>query len=295
ASLRAAPPVAVGWESAAEAQGLSGPAVGLLFPDQSSKGLRMLKGLQELPQARRLRESAREVLGFDPLDGPGFQGFYELLRGPEGWLEHSQYCQPAMYVTQLAAVEKLKAQRPGALRRCQAVAGLSLGAYAALSFAGVWDFEVGLRAVQLRGEAMQAAAEVSPQRMLSVAGLGRESLEALCAESSREEGGQVCQVAQHLFADGFICGGAAVCIERLLQRARATEGCKQVALLRPPAAFHTPLMQPAKERLLELLSGLEDLMRPPRLAVYMGRQGSQGLQKLSPGSPPSEIIQMLAD
>jgi hypothetical protein len=41
--------------------------------------------LQELPEARRLREASRQLLGFDPLEGPGVLGFYELLRGPEGW------------------------------------------------------------------------------------------------------------------------------------------------------------------------------------------------------------------
>ena len=78
----------------------------LLFPDQNSKSLKMLKGLQapvaiasrlaawlcavscslleEFAGARRLRETARVLLDFDPLEGPGFQGFYELLRGPEG-------------------------------------------------------------------------------------------------------------------------------------------------------------------------------------------------------------------
>eukprot|EP00931_Biecheleriopsis_adriatica_P092944 TRINITY_DN66700_c0_g1_i1.p1 TRINITY_DN66700_c0_g1~~TRINITY_DN66700_c0_g1_i1.p1 ORF type:complete len:452 (+),score=114.72 TRINITY_DN66700_c0_g1_i1:56-1357(+) len=237
--------------------------VGLLFPDQGSKSLRMLKGLQEFPEARRLREASRDILGYDPLEGPGFQGFYELLRGNHGWLEHTQYCQPAMYVTQVAAIEKLRAKRPGALQRCQAVAGLSLGDYAALTFSGVWDFETGLRAVQMRGEVMEAAA--SQQAMLSVAGLKQEHVEALCAECRKEHDG-VCQIAQHLFLDGFVCAGSASCIQRLLHRARVAEGCKQVLLLDTTGAFHTSLMEPAREQLLELLKSFETVMRPPKVA-----------------------------
>eukprot|EP00435_Cladocopium_sp_Y103_P065812 s118_g27.t2 len=213
---------------AAADMGASRP-VALLFPDQNSKSLKMLKGLQELPEARRLREASRQLLGFDPLEGPGVLGFYELLRGPEGWLEHTQFCQPVMYLTQLAAVEKLRDKRPGALERCKAVAGLSLGDYAALTYAGVWDFETGLRAVQLRAEVMEAAIAAVPQAALAVAGLPEELLQQLC-EQCREGSSEdsVCGIAQRLFPQGFVCSGSLAAMERLLERARRSQGCKQV-------------------------------------------------------------------
>ncbi|CAE7559573.1 MCAT [Symbiodinium natans] len=259
----------------------------LLFPDQNSKSLKMLRGLQEFPGARRLRETARALLDFDPLEGPGFQGFYELLRGPEGWLEHTQYCQPVMYVTQLAAVEKLRDKRPAALERCKAVAGLSLGDFAALTFAGVWDFETGLRAVQLRGELMEAAMLDIPQTALAVAGLSQETVESLCSEC--RESGEVCDISQRLFADGFLCAGSEAAVERLLQRARSTKGCKQVQQVKLAGACHTPMMQEARTQLFEFLQSLAESLRPPRLDVYLSC-GS----KVKAGSSP-DWATLLAD
>jgi len=305
----------------------------LLFPDANSKSLKMLRGLQELPGARRLREAARAVLEFDPLEGPGFQGFYELLRGPEGWLEHTQYCQPVMYITQLAAVEKLRDKRPAALERCKAVAGLSLGDFAALTFAGVWDFETGLRAVQLRGELMEAAMLERPQAALAVAGLNQdfgphvsitraakvcqEIVEGLCIECRKHLGktwqimaglgklcedadcfldmpnllrtGEVCDISQRLFADGFLCAGSDAAVERLLQRARSTRGCKQVQPVKLAGACHTPMMAEARMQMFDFLQSFAGSLHPPRIDVYL----SCGT-KVAAGSSPNWAA-LLAD
>lgn len=259
----------------------------LLFPDQNSKSLKMLRGLQELPGARRLREAARAVLDFDPLEGPGFQGFYELLRGPEGWLEHTQYCQPVMYITQLAAVEKLRDKRPAALERCKAVAGLSLGDFAALTFAGVWDFETGLRAVQLRGELMEAAMLESPQAALAVAGLSQETVEGLCVDCRKT--GEVCEISQRLFADGFLCAGSDAAVERLLQRARSSRGCKQVQPVKLAGACHTSMMAEARMQMFDFLQSFAGNLQPPRIDVYL----SCGT-KVAAGSSP-DWAALLAD
>ncbi|CAK8990393.1 unnamed protein product [Durusdinium trenchii] len=261
--------------------------VALLFPDQNSKSLKMLKGLQELPEARRFRETARELLGFDPLDGPGVLGFYELLRGPEGWLEHTQFCQPVMYVAQVAAVEKLRDKRPGALQRCKAVAGLSLGDYAALTFAGVWDFQTGLRATQLRGELMEAAIATIPQAAVAVAGLTEERISQLC-EECRES--SICEIAQRLFPQGYVCSGSLEAIERLMDRARRSQGCKQVQLLKLAGACHTRLMASAREELFEFLQSFKSHMRPPRIDVYL----SCGT-KVPAGSSIDSLPELLAD
>ncbi|CAJ1384882.1 unnamed protein product [Effrenium voratum] len=274
--------IKISFKSKAEASRI----VALLFPDQSSRSLKMLKGLQELPGARRLREQSRALLGWDPLEGPQLLNVYELLRGPEGWLEHTQFCQPAMYVVQVAAVEKLRDKRPGALERCRAVAGLSLGDYAALTLAEVWDFEMGLRAVQLRGELMEAAIAEQPQAALAVAGLSEEHLGRLC-EDCRES--EVCGVAQRLFPEGFLCAGHDTAVARLLERARRAEGCKQVQMLKLAGACHTQLMEAASEQLLELLQSFEGSMKPPRLDLYL----SCG-KKVAAGSSPSCLPRLLA-
>ena len=87
-----------------------------------------------------------------------------------------------MYLAQVACVEKLRDKRPFALQRCRGAAGLSLGDFAALTFAEVWDFETGLRAAQWRGELMETLSE--QQKALAVAGLSEEKLQQLC-ESAR--------------------------------------------------------------------------------------------------------------
>merc|ERR1711879_744193 len=118
-------------------------------------------------------------------------------------------------------------------------------------------------------------------------GLSQEKLAILCAESAL---GEVCQVSQRLFADGFLVGGSAEAVERLVQRARAEEGCKQVLRLKPAGAFNTKLMETAQEKLLDFLQGLQPSMQPPRLDVYM----SCG-KKVSAGTASSELIKLLAN
>merc|ERR1719436_2227442 len=98
------------------------------------------------------------------------------LEGDEETLAQTKYCQPAMYIAGLAALEQLKLDAPEKVSRCQAVAGLSLGEYTALAAAGVFDFETGLRLVKARAEAMEheTTKQGAPkQAMLSVAGLDK--------------------------------------------------------------------------------------------------------------------------
>eukprot|EP00415_Alexandrium_ostenfeldii_P002408 UN2408 len=118
---------------------------------------------------------AKGILGYDLLD--------LCLKGPEAKLEETRYCQPVIFVAGLAGLEKLRGEQEDTVNRASAMAGLSLGEYTALCAAGVMTFEDGLRLVQLRGAAMQEAAEIGEQLMLSVAGLDEDKLEALCKEA----------------------------------------------------------------------------------------------------------------
>merc|ERR1712232_1340094 len=119
---------------------------------------------------------AEGVLGYDLLQ--------VCLDGPDTKLEETRFCQPAMFVAGLAGIEKLRAEREEASSRFEATAGLSLGEYTALCAAGVFTFEDGLKLVQLRGQAMQEAAAMSKQAMLSVAGLDKPKLAELCAKAA---------------------------------------------------------------------------------------------------------------
>lgn len=159
-----------------------------------------------------------------------------------------------------------------------------------MTAAGVFDFETGLRIVKIRAEAMQEAAEASAQSMVSVAGLPQDTLAALCDECSRSEGG-VCQIANFLFPNGYACAGNTRPIERLQARALETQGCLQAKVLKTSGAFHTSLMQSAKDKLVSALREVEKDMKPPQCDVYMNVTG----RKISPGTNTSEIVAMLGE
>ncbi|CAE7879702.1 MCAT [Symbiodinium sp. KB8] len=168
--------------------------------------------------------------------------------------------------------------------------GLSLGEYTALTAAGTFDFETGLRLVKLRAEAMQEATEQGPQAMASVAGLERKRLEALCRECVQSET-DTCQVANELFPNGFSCAGTKSAIERLVELAPEKAGCLQAKLLKTSGAFHTRLMEPARAKLLEALLAAEPKMKPPKCDLYANLTGA----RLPAGTPVKEIITTLAD
>src|SRR5271168_4964682 len=109
---------------------------------------------ESLPAARRLFDRAEAVLGYDLAK--------LCFEGPAEDLDSTVYSQPALFVVSLAAVERLRGEVADIVRECQAAAGLSLGEYTALVFAGVIEFEAGLRLVQERGAAMQDASDATP-------------------------------------------------------------------------------------------------------------------------------------
>jgi len=168
------------------------------------------------------------------------------------------------------------------------MAGLSLGEYTALCAAGVFTFEDGLRLVKLRGEAMQEAATASKQGMLSVAGLDRATLEALCKEAAKSEEGGVCQLANALFPKGFACAGSEKAVNKLMELALA-KGALQAKLLKTSGAFHTSLMKPAQEKLEKALQDLLPNMNPPSCTVYMNVTG----EPLEAGTDPKKIVELL--
>merc|ERR1712061_123759 len=103
--------------------------IALLFPGQGSQYVGMMDDVKDLPEVAKMLQKAKDILGYDLLQ--------VCLNGPEDKLQDTIYCQPAMYVAGLAAVEKLRVENPEAARRPQAVTGLSLGEYTALTVAGV--------------------------------------------------------------------------------------------------------------------------------------------------------------
>lgn len=108
----------------------------ILFPGQGTQYVGMSQNLLKFPKARDLFELSNYVLGYDLLK--------LCLEGPKDQLDQTKYCQPAVMVCSLAAIERLKEERPKAIEECVATAGFSLGEITALVFAGALGFERGI-------------------------------------------------------------------------------------------------------------------------------------------------------
>mmetsp|Transcript_90258 Transcript_90258/g.142603 ORF Transcript_90258/g.142603 Transcript_90258/m.142603 type:complete len:539 (+) Transcript_90258:60-1676(+) len=274
-------PSAIAKQAVAGSGVVSPLPIGLLFPGQGSQYFKMMMSVKDLPAVKDMCAKAKTILGFDVLD--------ICLNGPESKLQESKYCQPAMFVAGLAAVEKLRGENPDAVKRCQAVAGMYEGEYTALCVAGVFSFEEGLKLCKLRGEAMDEANAMSRQAILSVAGLGKEKLSALCEEAAAKEGaGAVCVIANELFPKGFSCAGTENAIIALKDLADKG-GAIQAKVLANFGGFHSSLMIPAAKKVDAALDAALSNMSPPTMTVYLNATG-QGLQA---GTSPKQIVSIL--
>jgi [acyl-carrier-protein] S-malonyltransferase len=225
-----------------------------LFPGQGAQTVGMGATLAaSLPAARALFDRAADILGYDLLA--------LCTDGPEEKLNSTVYSQPALYVCSLAALEQLKQDNPDAVANCVVTAGLSLGEYTALAFAGSLDFDSGLKLVAERGRAMQDASDAIPSGMVSLLGLDRDKIAELC-EQARE--GEVLQIANMLCPGNIVVSGSKAACARVAALAEGA-GAMKVIPLAVAGAFHTPIMQPAVERLTAALAKVE--LKKPRVPV----------------------------
>ncbi len=229
-------------------------SVGLVFPGQGAQSVGMGRWLVDShATAKRVYDVAREVLGYDLLG--------LCLNGPSDQLDATEFSQPALFVCSMAAAEVWKEQQPDLVPRVKAAAGLSLGEYSAICYAGGLGFEDGLKLVQKRGQAMQLAADVVSSGMASVIGIDLDSLTNLCNHLRAE--GEVLQPANILCPGNIAVSGHLTAIERLIQAAPAA-GASKVIPLAVAGAFHTSLMQPAAQSLASALAAvpIRDLTIP---------------------------------
>jgi [acyl-carrier-protein] S-malonyltransferase len=209
---------------------------------------------RELPSVRTLFERAAEILGID------LRRLF--IEGPAEELEATDISQPAIFVASLAALESLKVSHSDQVAACQGAAGLSLGEYTALVFAGVMDFEAGLRVVRRRGQAMQAAARATPSGMISVLGLEEPAVDELCRRVA--PAGRLWK-ANLLGPGHIVVSGEAAALNQAA--AVATElGAMKVLPLAVAGAFHCELMKPADDQLAEVLAQIP--LASPRMPVY---------------------------
>ena len=168
------------------------------------------------------------------------------FEGPEGHLNRTDIAQAAIYTTSVACYQALGGDE------VTAAAGLSLGEFTALHLAGAFDFESGLELVRLRGQAMQEAADASDGSMVALIGADEVQATELC-DRAREDG--ILVPANFNCPGQIVISGLADACDRAV--AVADEMGLRATALTVAGAFHSPLMQPAADRLAKALDDVD--------------------------------------
>ena len=226
----------------------------ILCPGQGAQTVGMGRDFYgSSPMAKSVLDVAANVLGFDVRA--------VMFDGPEQRLNQTDVSQPAIFACSVAsyrAGEEAGLIDPSTVT---AYAGLSLGEYTALHLGGVFTFEDGLRLVKARGAYMQAAAEAVPSGMVAVLGADAAAIDQLCADAA---GGEPLMPANYNAPGQIVVSGSKAACERALKTAEAA-GFKATAL-KVAGAFHSPLMQPAADRMVAELDAAT--FSDPRTTVY---------------------------
>ena len=217
--------------------------IAFLFPGQGSQYPGMGKQLVEnFPLARQTYEEASDAIGFD-MAALCFDGSEDDLR-------LTANTQPAILTTSIAALRILE-QETGLVPGC--AAGHSLGEFSALVAVGALKFSDAVRTVRQRGTFMQDAVPVGVGAMAAVMGVEREPLEQICLKAAE---GEIVAPANFNSPGQIVIAGHAAAVERAIVLAKE-QGAKRALLLPVSAPFHSALMQPAAERLEDVLAPLE--------------------------------------
>jgi [acyl-carrier-protein] S-malonyltransferase len=216
-----------------------------LFPGQGSQKVGMGKDLADA------FASARDV--FEEVDDALSQKLSRLMReGPEADLTLTENAQPAIMALSLAIVRVLeKDMGLDVARHAHLVAGHSLGEYSALAASGAFTLSDAARLLKTRGQAMQSAVPVGEGGMTALIGADIEQAEAVAREAA--EAGGVCVVANDNAPGQVVISGTMDALARAGDIAKA-KGIKRVLPLAVSAPFHSPLMQPAADRMAEELA-----------------------------------------
>jgi [acyl-carrier-protein] S-malonyltransferase len=205
-----------------------------VFPGQGSQFPGMGKEQYGLSVfAKKLFEHANDILGFRISD--------IMFSGSEEDLKKTNVTQPAVFLHSVIAFKGIEGVKP------EMVAGHSLGEFSALVANGVLSFEDGLQLVAIRANAMQKACEQNPSTMAAVLGLPDETVESIC-KAVQEETGEVVVAANYNCPGQLVISGSFKGVEVACERLKAA-GAKRALLLPVGGAFHSPLMEPAREEL----------------------------------------------
>lgn len=222
-----------------------------VFPGQGAQFVGMGKDLYDNnPLAKELFEKANDILGFRITD--------IMFSGTDEELKQTKVTQPAVFLHSV-----ISALYMGEDVAPDMVAGHSLGEFSALVAAGALNFEDGLKLVYARAMAMQKACETAPSTMAAIVGLDDATIENVCAEINTEN--NVVVPANYNCPGQLVISGNVEAVKAACEKLKAA-GAKRALLLPVGGAFHSPLMQPAKD---ELQAAIEaTTFNTPKCAVY---------------------------
>ncbi len=236
-----------------------------VFPGQGSQFVGMGKDLYESnPLAKELFDKADAILGFKITD--------TMFAGTDDELKQTKVTQPAVFLHSV-----INALCLGDAFAPAMVAGHSLGEFSALVAAGALTFEDGLKLVAARAQAMQKACELAPSTMAAIIALPDETVEKVCAGISKE--GNIVVPANYNCPGQLVISGNIEAVNEACEQLKAA-GAKRALPLKVSGAFHSPLMQPAKEELQASIEATE--FHTPKFPVY------QNVDAL-PHTDPEEI------
>ena len=220
-----------------------------VFPGQGSQFPGMGKDLYENnSEAKAMFDKANEILGFDIAD--------IMFNGTEEDLKQTKVTQPAVFLYSVALAKSM-----GEDFNPDMTAGHSLGEFSALVAAGALSFEEGLKLVAARASAMQKACEITPSTMAAVLKLSDETVEEICAEV--KEG--IVVAANYNCPGQVVISGEEAAIDAACQKLLEA-GAKRALKLKVGGAFHSPLMEPAREELAAAIEKAE--FKTPKCPIY---------------------------
>ena len=227
-----------------------------VFPGQGAQFVGMGKDLYDNnPLAKELFEKANEILGYRITD--------IMFAGTDDELKQTKVTQPAVFLHSV-----ISALCMGDDFKPEMTAGHSLGEFSALVAAGALSFEDGLKLVYARAMAMQKACEMAPSTMAAIVGLADEKVEEICGEVNKE--GHVVVPANYNCPGQLVISGNIEAINEACEKLKAA-GAKRALPLKVGGAFHSPLMQPAKDELEAAIEKTE--FSEPKCPVYQNVDG----------------------
>ena len=244
-----------------------------VFPGQGAQFSGMGKELYETSAlAKELFEKANDILGFRITD--------IMFEGTDEELRQTKVTQPAVFLHSV-----ISALCMGDEFRPDMVAGHSLGEFSAMVASGALTFEDGLELVYARAMAMQKACEMQPSTMAAIIGLDDETIESICAEVT--EGGNIVVAANYNCPGQVVISGSIEGIKLACEKLTEA-GAKRALSLSVGGAFHSPLMEPAKEELAAAIKATE--FHTPQCPIY---QNVDALPHTNPEEIKANLIAQL--